>query len=86
MDIIGDNNNEGEDDAILPWHLDLTAPLAGKLSPLHLPCEVNLSEICKHASIKLSISCPVASSLSQRCQGRQVLSYQSQTLKLEKWN
>lgn len=72
MVTIGDDNTEDEDDAILPWHLDLTAPLAGKLSPLHLPCEVSLSEICKHASIKLSISWPVASSLSQRCQGRQV--------------
>lgn len=56
MDIIRDDNNENEDDAMLPWHLDLTAPLAGKLSPLHLSCEVTLSEICKHTSIKLSIS------------------------------
>lgn len=74
MDIIRDDNNENEDDAMLPCHLDLTAPLAGKLSPLHLPREVSLSEICKHASVKLSISWPVASRLSQRCQGRQVLS------------
>lgn len=74
MDIIRDDNNENEDDAMLPWHLDLTAPLAGKLSPLHLSCEVTLSEICKHTSIKLSISWSIASSLSQKCQGRQVLS------------
>lgn len=55
MDIIRDDNNENEDDAMLPWHLDLTAPLAGKLSPLHLSCEVTL----RYASIRQS-SCPLA--------------------------